>query len=269
MDVSRPYLVAASLLISAIVSPFSIAQPGHSNYESATHQSSAEPQNSFLDFSLKSINPSNTNYGECISEGRSMVLEETVRNAYFWSNIVALGMLGCLFIVIVYQHRVQTKREWMSAEMFAQLEQSLARSNAQIEQVTEKNRALTESLATLKLAAKKFPPNPAGPVDRPPSHSARSHTAVAQASVSIPPKRNGEKPTTDCPPPVAGAPVLGGQIALFKPEVELVTKVNSLEQQLGRSHETEKHLRRQLNEAGRKLQAEQERNRSVRVEQTS
>jgi hypothetical protein len=56
---------------------------------------------------------------------------------------------------------------------------------------------------------------------------------------------------------------------LFKPEVELVTRVNSLEQQLGRSHETEKHLRRQLNEAGRKLQAEQERNRSSRVEQTS
>jgi len=39
-----------------------------------------------------------------------------------------------------------------------------------------------------------------------------------------------------------------------------------LEQQLGRSHELEKHLRHQLNETGRRLQAEQERNRSLKGE---
>jgi len=269
MDLSRASLGAACAVIIAILSSFSVAQSGHSNDDPATHQSSSEPRDGFVDFSLKRINPSNTDYGECIGESRSMVLKETVKNAYFWSNIVALGMLGCLFIVIVYQHRVQAKREWSSAELLAQLEQSVARSNTQLQQVTERNRALTASLATLKLASQRSSTNLTDPVDRPPSHPARSHAAVTQASVTAAPKANSERPTTERSSTVSAAPALGSQIALFKPEVELVTRVNSLEQQLGRSHETEKHLRRQLNEAGRKLQAEQERNRSSRVEQTS
>lgn len=262
MDLSRASLVAACALVIAILSPFSVAQSGHSNDDPATHQSSSKPRDGFVDFSLKRINPSNTDYGECIGESRSMVLKETVKNAYFWSNIVALGMLGCLFVVIVYQHRVQAKREWSSAELLAQLEQSVVRSNTQLQQVTERNRALTASLATLKLASQRTSTNPTDPVDRPSSHPAR-------ASVTATPKENSEKPATERSSTVSAAPALGSQIALFKPEVELVTRVNSLEQQLGRSHETEKHLRRQLNEAGRKLQAEQERNRSLRVEQTS
>lgn len=269
MDLSRASLVAACALVIAILSPFSVAQSGHSNDDPATHQSSSKPRDGFVDFSLKRINPSNTDYGECIGESRSMVLKETVKNAYFWSNIVALGVLGCLFIVIVYQHRVQAKREWSSAELLAQLEQSVARSNAQLQQVTERNRALTASLATLKLASQRSSTNLTDPVDRPPSHPARSHAAVTRASATAVPKENGEKPTTERSSTVSAGPALASQIALFKPEVELVTRVNSLEQQLGRSHETEKHLRRQLNEAGRKLQAEQERNRSLRIEQTS
>lgn len=269
MDLSRAFLVAACAVIIASLSPFSVAQSGRSNDDPVTHQSSTEPRDGFVDFSLKRINPSNTDYGECIGESRSMVLKETVKNAYFWSNIVALGMLGCLFIVIVYQHRVQAKREWSSAELLAQLEQSVARSNAQLQQVTERNRALTASLATLKLASQRSSTNLTDPVDRPPSHPARSHAAVTRASATAVPKENGEKPTTERSSTVSAVPALTSQIALFKPEVELVTRVNSLEQQLGRSHETEKHLRRQLNEAGRKLQAEQERNRSLRIEQTS
>ena len=269
MVVSRASLVATSVLMIATLSPFAVAQAGHSNHDPATHQSSPEARDSFVDFSLKRINPSNTDYGECIAEGRSMVIKETVRNAYFWSNIVALGMLGCLFVVIVYQHRVQAKREWSSAELLAQLEQSVARSNSQILQLTERNRALTASLAASKLAAQQSSTNFTDSGDRPPLRPARSHAAVTQASVSAPPKENAERPATERSSTIAAAPVSGSQIALFKPEVELVTKVNALEQQLGRSQEMEKQLRRQLNEAGRKLQAEQERNRSLRVEQTS
>ena len=268
MVVSRASLVATSALMIATLSSFAVAQSDHSNHDPATHQSFSEARDSFVDFSLKRINPSNTDYGECIAEGRSMVLNETVRNAYFWSNIVALGMLGCLFIVIVYQYRVQAEREWSSAELLAQLELSAARSNSQIQQLTERNRALIASLATLKLAAQQSSTNLTDSADRPPSRPARSHAAVSQASVTTQPKGNAEKPATERPSTIAAAPVPSSQIALFKPEVELVTKVNALEQQLGRSHEMEKHLRRQLNEAGRKLQTEQERNRSLRVEQT-
>ena len=53
-------------------------------------------------------------------------------------------------------------------------------------------------------------------------------------------------------------------MALFKSDAALIMKVNSLEQQLARSEEQQKELRRQLNEAGRKLQDEQEKNRALK-----
>jgi hypothetical protein len=53
-------------------------------------------------------------------------------------------------------------------------------------------------------------------------------------------------------------------MGLFKPEVDLILKVNSLEQQLGRSQEQEKQLRRQLSQADLRLQAEQQKNRTLK-----
>ena len=49
------------------------------------------------------------------------------------------------------------------------------------------------------------------------------------------------------------------QIALFKPDVDLVMKVNSLEQQAN-------VLRRQLNEANRRAESEQQKNRALKGE---
>ena len=124
----RSYQIATAVLLVTILGTFSAAQASHSSYDPATHSAPSKPRDGFLDFTLKRINSSATNYGQCLSEGRAMLLEETIRNAYFWSNIVALSALGCFFIVVVYQHRVQTKREWATAEVVAGLERSLARS---------------------------------------------------------------------------------------------------------------------------------------------
>ena len=43
-------------------------------------------------------------------------------------------------------------------------------------------------------------------------------------------------------------------------------KVNSLEQQLGRSRDETKLLRRQVNEAGQRVQAEEQKNRALKGE---
>jgi len=264
MDVRRTRWIAAVTLSIALLLSFSVAQSGHSGYDPAVHRGSPKPQGGFVDFTLQRVNPSDVDYGKCLSEGRTLLVEDSVEHGYFWSNVVALGLLGCLFIIIAYQHRIQARRDWTAAEMLGQFEQTLARANAQVEEATKRNRLLTESLAVLKQSTPQSQPLPADTVDRTPFRPTRSHTASSQASTATAPKGNGGKPTLDGPAVTATAPNPGGQIALFKPEVELVTKVNVLEQQLGRSHELEKHLRRQLNETGRKLQAEQERNRSLK-----
>ena len=263
MDVNRTSQVAAVALLLAVFPSLSIAQSSHSNYDPAAQQQSSRPRDSFVDFTLKRINRSDTDYGQCLTEGRTMLLEEAIKNGYFWSNLTALSLLGCLFIIIVYQHRIQTRREWTTSEMLAKYEQALARSNRQIEEATRSNRSLTESLVGLKQSAMSQP-IPAGTEDRTPSRVTPSHAASTPVSATTVPKGNGAKATTDRARSVTATPKPEGQIALFKPEVELVTKVNTLEQQLGRSHELETLLRRQLNETGRQLQAEQERNRSLK-----
>jgi hypothetical protein len=265
MDVSRTSRIAAIAFCFAVFVSLSSAQPGQSNYDPASQQRPSKRPDSFVDFTLKRINRSDTDYGQCLDESRAMILEETIKSGYFWSNLTSLGLLGCLFIIIVFQNRVQDKRERTAAEMLEQVEQSLARSNAQVEEAKKRNRALTESLAALKQATLQSQPLTADTLDRTPPRPTRSHTASLQVSTTTP-KGNGAKPAADRPAVATASPNPGGQIALFKPEVELVTKVNVLEQHLGRSHELEKHLRRQLNETGKKLQAEQERNRSLKGE---
>lgn len=273
MDVRRPISIASAVLIIAIASPFALAQAGSSSNEPANHLILQRQQSGFLDFTLKRINPRDTDYGECFDEGRAALAEETVMKTYFWSNVVALGMLGCLFTIVVCQHRVHRRREWMSAEILAQLEQSLARSDARVRQITERNLALAGSISALKHASEQAPPSPRRPADST-LHANRTQPLNGQAAAPTSSKTKATKSMPDrqsstatvSSSSVAAMPASGSQISLFKPEVELVTKVNALEQQLSHSQEMEKQLRRQLTDAGRKLEAERVRNRSLRTD---
>lgn len=273
MDVRHTTCIAFAVLIIAIASPFALTQAGSPSSEPANHLALQRQQSGFLDFTLKHINPRDTDYGKCFDEGRSALAEETVMKTYFWSNVVALGMLGCLFAIVVYQHRVHRRREWASAEILAQLEQSLSRSDARVRQITERNLALAESVSALKHASVQATPSPVRPADSTP-HATRTQPLNGQATAPTSSKTKAMRPISDRQSPtttgssssVATMPVPGSQISLFKPEAELVTKVNALEQQLSHSQEMEKQLRRQLIDAGRKLEAEQSRNRSLRTD---
>jgi hypothetical protein len=264
MDVSRTLPVAAVALYVAMSAPFSVAQATRSSYDPAGQRTVSKPRDSFVDFTLKRINPADTDYGQCLGEGRSILLDETVKNGYFWSNLIALGLLACLFIIIMYQHRIQATRERTISEILAQREQALARSIQQVEEAAKRNCSLAESLATLKQSAPRPLPLLTDTVDRVPYRPIRSHTASIRGSTATTSKSDDRKPPIEHPATTGVPTNPSGQIALFKPEVELVTKVNALEQQLGHSHEMEKQLRRQLNETGRRLQAEQEKNRSLK-----
>src|ERR1700731_1912315 len=268
MDESRPSrIVAAGFFFAVLPSPcFAQARP--SGYDPAGQAQSPKQKDGFVDFALKRINPADKDYGQCFDEGRKMLLEETMRNGYFWSNLVALGLLACLFVIIVYQHRVQTCREWTSAEMLAQHEPPLARANDQVEEATSRNRGLMEALTTLRESALRSPSPPGEAQDRPAPPTVRSRTSSIQASQVATPKNGNATSAADRPASAATATrpanQPANQIGLFKPDVELIMRVNSLEQQLGRSQDEAKLLRRQLNESDRRLQDEQQRNRSLK-----
>jgi hypothetical protein len=264
MDVGRLVRLFAIVLCLADFVPLCRAQLEHSEYNPAAPHERSKPNDGFIDFTLGRINPADRDYGQCLGEARGILFEETVKSGYFWSNLIALSLLGCLFIIVVYQHGVKAKRERTVSDILAQYEQALTRSNLLVEEAVKRNRNLAGSLAAMKQSAARPLAPPAETVDRVPYRPTRSHTSSVHGRTETVSKGNDPKPPEERSANAAMPTLPSSLISLFKPEVELVTKVNALEQQLGHSHEMEKQLRRQLSETGRKLQAEQEKNRSLK-----
>ncbi len=264
MDVNRTSRVVVAGLFLAMLPLLCFAQARPSGYDPAAQEQPPKQKDGFVDFALKSINPADKDYGQCLDEGRKLLLEETIRSGYFWSNLVALGLLACLFVIIVYQHRVQTCREWTAAGMLAQHEHALARANAQVEEATSRNRGLMEVLSALRESALRSQAPPGEVQERPAPQTVRSRASSIPASQVATPKNGNATSAPSRSARAATATPPANQIGLFKPDVDLVMKVNSLEQQLGRSQDEAKLLRRQLNESDRRLQEEQQRNRSLK-----
>jgi hypothetical protein len=266
MNVNCTFRIAVASIFLALVSSLSSAQVNRSSYDPLTQQRTSKQKDGFVDSTLKRINPCDTDYGQHIDEGRRMVLQKTIESTYFWSNIVSLGLLGCLFIIIIYQHRVQARREWTAAEMLAQYEHSLSLANAQVDEATKRNCGLMEALTLLRESALRSQALPAETSDRPRLPAPRSRAASTPPVPAPPAKDDSVKPAPASTVSAAPPTQPGSQIGLFKPETDLVMKVNSLEQQLGRSRDEAKLLRRQLNGADQRTQAEQQKNRALKGE---
>ncbi len=264
MDVKRSFRIAAAAVLIAVLAPFCFSPSRQSSYDPATQQRSSKPQDGFLDFTLQRINPSDKNYGQCVDEGRAVLFEETLRNGYFWSNLIALGLLSCLLVIIIFQHRIGVRREWAAAEVLAQFEQSLQRSNAHVDEATKRNHGFKDALATLRESTLRSAPLPLDAADMTASAAIKTRANTARVTAPTITKTTSAKAATERNAGTAIALEPENQMALFKSDATLIMKVNSLEQQLARSEEQQKELRRQLNEAGRKLQAEQEKNRALK-----
>ena len=264
MDVNRTSRTAVVGLFLAMLPLVCVAQERRPAGDPAGQVPPSKSKAGFVDFALKNINASDKDYGQCLDESRKVLVDETVRNGYFWSNLIALGLLACLFFIIVYQHRVQTVREWTAAEVLAQYENSLSRANAQVVEATSKNRGLMESLTALRESALRSPSLPAEAQERPTAETVGSRASSIPTSQVATTKSGDTKSALGRSTRAAAATSPANQIGLFKPDVDLIMKVNSLEQQLGRSQDEAKLLRRQLNESDRRFQAEQQRNRSLK-----
>ena len=255
-------MASMCLLLTALC--VGVVHAQRSAYDPGTRDAPAKQKQGFVDFTLKRINPSDKDYGECLDEGRKLILQESIENAFFWSNVATLGLLGCLFIIVVYQHRQRVRREWAIAEALQQYEQALLRANAQFDEATKRNHELSEELTSARENTSR---SPIVPIERRESQIPRATSKRIAETQSV--EATAAKPTVvsagDTAPSGKGnGSKAANQMGLFKPEVDLILKVNSLEQQLGRSQEQEKQLRRQLTQADLRLQAEQQKNRTLK-----
>ena len=75
----------------------------------------------FFDYALGKINPRGIDYGASMESARNAVVENTIDDLYFWSNVVTLLLLSGLVAVVLLQWRAADKREVIAASLVAQL----------------------------------------------------------------------------------------------------------------------------------------------------
>jgi len=251
-------------LMVVTLGPAALPQRAPSTYDPARKERLSKPRDSFIDFTLKRINPSDKDYGEELAGDRNLLIADTVESRYFWSNLVALALLGCFFILLAFQQRRLNRTSWKSAEIIAQYEHAIGRANLQVEDAKMRCGELTQALSRLKESALRPQPPPRpdnAPVLLP---QERTRPANNQQSAAETAKNGPGKSSKSNSGGTSAKGESGAQIALFKADADLVSNINLLEQQLARSKETEGELRRQVNDLGRKLQTEQETNRSLK-----
>jgi hypothetical protein len=246
----------AALSIAAL-SVLSSAQPGQNGYDPAARKAASRPGDSFLDFTLKRINPAGQDYGKCLEEGRALLLDESLRNGYFWSNLVALSLLGCLLLVVMYQHRLETRRDWTAAQVVAEYEQALARSNAQVDQVTKSNHGLNDALAAIREPALRSPLKHQNSTQRT-SSTATEDRAPRPQPASPPPRATPVKPAIERGANMGVAAGSWPQMAPAKLDADIVARINLLEQQLAYAQEENKQLRQRVAAGDRRLEPEQQ-----------
>jgi hypothetical protein len=264
------FIIGIALLL-AVASALAQRPAGDANPPTDTGAPKQRP--GFLEFALRGINSTDRNYGACVDDARRLLLEETIRRAYFWSNLLAIAVAICLFLIVVHQHRAMARRDWMVADVITQYRNALARAEDQVGLATHRNHELMQALA----AASGFK------VEESADSGERTRQRKTTATVALsgapaaapslsPPSVGGakraEESTAPAPSQAATTDTTtkslspGNQMGLFGSEGDFVAKINTLQQQLNTSQERERQLRRQLNDSEIRHQKEREKSRS-------
>ena len=250
-------------------------QSGHVNESGAVKL--AKPREGLLDFGLQKINSSDRDFGQCLHEGRRILLEETIERGYFWSNVAALGLLGTFLIVIIHQQRLQRRRELIVSESLTQYHNALIRAEARAAEATRRNHALMEALTALPEACipiekeERVAPTDVPGKERKASRSSEGKEsalkiAPAVAAANWERRKPGIGPSSVAKNGQAKNFQQPDPITLLEDGTDLTAKINALQQQVDTYKEEKQQLLRQVSFAELRLQKEQEKNRSLKGE---
>jgi hypothetical protein len=99
----------------------------------------------FFDYALGKINPLGIDYGASMESARNAVVENTIDDLYFWSNVVTLLLLSGLVAVVLLQWRASDKREVIASSLIAQLWNGRVSDMIEIERRTQQFNQLVEA----------------------------------------------------------------------------------------------------------------------------
>lgn len=121
--------VVAGLLVA-----FHGVCPGQANVQAPTFPHPQQHrQQGFFDYVLGKVNPDGKNYGDSMQNGRDAVVQHSVDDLYFWSNVVNLLLLTGACGVVLLQWRSADKKEVIAASLITELWNSRVSDRIEIE----------------------------------------------------------------------------------------------------------------------------------------
>jgi hypothetical protein len=115
---------------------------------SAPNPAVAQPvpkRQGFFEYALGKINPRGNDYGASMASTRSAVVEDTIDDLYFWSNVVTLILLCGMAALVLLQWRAADKREVIAASLIAPLWNGRVSDRIELERCTAQFNRLVET----------------------------------------------------------------------------------------------------------------------------
>jgi hypothetical protein len=94
--------------------------------------SRSRPHGNVLDWGLKKINPQDADYGKHIEDLRQSAIDNTIHDYGFWSDCVAAGVLGMMFLIVLWQDRKSRRMTFSTARIVTAYHNQLAMARDQI-----------------------------------------------------------------------------------------------------------------------------------------
>jgi len=132
----------AIVLLFCAIAPVLAAQTR--TVQPQTAGQTARQRQGFFDYALGKVNPSNTDYGAAMAEGRNDLVGHTVDDLYFWSNAVTLGLLVCAAGIIYFEWHSAAKKEIIASTIIAELWNGRVSDRIEIVRRTEQFNQLVE-----------------------------------------------------------------------------------------------------------------------------
>jgi hypothetical protein len=106
---------------------------------------SANKKQGFFDYVLGKVNPEGNDYGASMQTGREAVVEHTIDDLYFWSNVITLLGLSATATIVFLQWRSGDKKEVIAASLIAELWNGRVSDRIEIDRRTEQHNLLVET----------------------------------------------------------------------------------------------------------------------------
>lgn len=211
----------------------------------------------FFDYALGKINPSNTDYGASMASSRDSIVNHTVDDLYFWSNVITLGLLSCAAGIIYFEWRSAAKKEIIAATIISELWNGRVSDRIEIMRRTQQFNQLVElhNAEVERALMEKQQPNQAAEPDT--SDFKRTVQVLEQKT-----KTGGKdvaKSWSDVPDTSLVAPSPVGNSSMSSQQQTLL-----LQRRLEATQNSEHNLRERLNQVNTQLDEERRRNRILK-----